>query len=397
MSSTFSRRHLFRLGGATLVVAAGTTPALPALAAGTVTADLVVYGATAAGIVAAVQTRRLGRTAVIVEPGDHVGGLTTGGLGYTDSGTSAAIGGVAAEFYRRVYARYQGVPVTPDSPMRLVFEPHVAAEVCADLLTEHGIPVYLNARLTTVQRSGDRITGLGTDNGQLFTGPMFVDATYEGDLMAAAGVAYTVGREANDRYGETVDGVQLRGAHQFTLPVDPYVVPGHPASGLLPGISAGPVAPNGTGDDRIQAYNFRMCLTQAAGRIPFPQPAGYDPADYELLLRYVRAGYTGPFFTTQSVGGGKTDSNNTGAFSTDFIGASHAYPTATWAQRDSLVADHRTYQQGLMWFLANDPRLPEPVRAGWPAGVWRPTSSPPPAGGPRSSTSARPAGWCRRT
>ncbi|WFE64356.1 FAD-dependent oxidoreductase [Micromonospora sp. WMMD714] len=363
MSSTFSRRHLFRLGGATLVVA-GTTPGLPALAAGTVTADLVVYGATAAGIVAAVQTRRLGRTAVIVEPGDHVGGLTTGGLGYTDSGTSAAIGGIAAEFYRRVYARYQGVPVAPDSPMRLVFEPHVAAGVCADLLTEHGIPVYLNARLTAVQRSGDRITGLVTDNGQFFTGPMFVDATYEGDLMAAAGVSYTVGREANTRYGETVNGVQLRGAHQFTLPVDPYVVPGDPASGLLPGISAGPVAPNGTGDDRIQAYNFRMCLTQAAGRIPFPQPAGYDPADYELLLRYVRAGYTGPFFTTQSVGGGKTDSNNTGAFSTDFIGASHAYPTATWAQRDSMVADHLTYQQGLMWFLANDPRLPEPVRAG---------------------------------
>ncbi|MEU1886390.1 FAD-dependent oxidoreductase [Micromonospora rifamycinica] len=364
MSSTFTRRHLFRLGGATLVVTAGTMSALPALAAGTVTADLVVYGATSAGIVAAVQTRRLGRTAVIVEPGNHVGGLTTGGLGYTDSGTSAAIGGVAGEFYRRVYARYQGVPVTPDSPMRLVFEPHVAAGVCTDLLTEHGIPVYLNARLTAVQRSGDRITGLVADNGQLFTGPMFVDATYEGDLMAAAGVSYTVGREANAVYGETINGVQLRGAHQFTLPVDPYVVPGNPASGPLPGVSAAPVARNGTGDDRIQAYNFRMCLTQAAGRIPFPQPAGYDPADYELLLRYVRAGYTGPFFTTQSVGGGKTDSNNTGAFSTDFIGASHAYPTATWAQRDSMVADHRRYQQGLMWFLANDPRLPEPVRAG---------------------------------
>ncbi|MBW4705275.1 FAD-dependent oxidoreductase [Micromonospora sp. RL09-050-HVF-A] len=375
MSPAFTRRQLIRLGGATLVVVAGTGPGLPALAAGTgfglpalaagtVTADLVVYGATSAGIVAAVQAHRLGRTAVIVEPGSHVGGLTTGGLGYTDSGTSAAIGGLAGEFYRRVYARYQGVPVTPDSPMRLVFEPHVAAGVFDELLTEHGVPVYLNARLTTVQRSGDRITGLVTDNGQLFTGPMFVDATYEGDLMAAAGVAYTVGREANTAYGETINGVQLRGAHQFTLPVDPYVVPGSPASGLLPGISAAPVAGNGTGDDRIQAYNFRMCLTQAAGRVPFPQPAGYDPADYELLLRYVQAGYTGPFFTTQSVGGGKTDSNNTGAFSTDFIGVNYAYPTATRAQRDSMVADHLTYQQGLMWFLANDPRLPASVRAG---------------------------------
>ncbi|WP_328339302.1 FAD-dependent oxidoreductase [Micromonospora sp. NBC_00421] len=364
MSPALTRRHLFRLGGATLVVAAGTGLGLPALAAGTVTVDLVIYGATSAGIMAAVQMRRLGGTAVIVEPGSHVGGLTTGGLGYTDSGTSAAIGGLAGEFYRRVYARYQGTPVTPDSPMRLVFEPHVAAEVFDDLLTEYAVPVYLNAPLATVARTGDRITGLVTDNGQLFAGPMFVDATYEGDLMAAAGVSYAVGREANTAYGETVNGVQLRGEHQFTRPVDPYVVPGSPASGLLPGISAAPVAPNGTGDDRIQAYNFRMCLTQAAGRVPFPQPAGYDPADYELLLRYVQAGYTGPFFTTQSVGGGKTDSNNTGAFSTDFIGANYAFPTAGRAQRASLVADHRTYQQGLLWFLANDPRLPATVRAG---------------------------------
>ncbi|MFY1684709.1 FAD-dependent oxidoreductase [Micromonospora sp. WMMD730] len=364
MSSALTRRHLFRLGGATLVVAAGTGLGLPALAAGTVTVDLVVYGATSAGIMAAVQMRRLGGTAVIVEPGRHVGGLTTGGLGYTDSGTSAAIGGLAGEFYRRVYARYHGTPVTPDSPMRLVFEPHVAAGVLDDLLTEHAVPVYLDAPLATVARAGDRITGLVTEHGQLFTGPMFVDATYEGDLMAAAGVSYTVGREANTAYGETINGVQLRGEHQFTRPVDPYVVPGDPASGLLPGISAAPVARNGTGDERIQAYNFRMCLTQAAGRVPFPQPAGYDPADYELLLRYVQAGYTGPFFTTQSVGGGKTDSNNTGAFSTDFIAANHAYPTATRAQRDSLTADHLTYQQGLMWFLANDPRLPASVRSG---------------------------------
>ncbi|WP_431907672.1 FAD-dependent oxidoreductase [Micromonospora carbonacea] len=383
MPLPLDRRRLLRLGGATLLAPAvaglgqparaaagpGLTSAgspaagRPARTAGTVTADLVVYGATSAGIMAAVQMRRLGRTALVVEPGGHVGGLTTGGLGYTDSGTSAAIGGLAGEFYRRVHAKYAGTAVTPTSPMRLVFEPHVAAAVFADLLAEHAIPVHLDARLAAVTRAGDRLTGLATDDGRLFAGSMFVDATYEGDLMAAAGVPYTVGREANSVYGETINGVQLRGAHQFTLPVDPYVTPGNPASGLLPGISAAPVAPNGTGDDRIQAYNFRMCLTRAADRIPFPKPAGYDPADYELLLRYVQAGYTGPFFTTQSVGGGKTDSNNTGAFSTDFIGAGYAYPTATWAQRDSMVAEHRAYQQGLLWFLANDPRLPASVRA----------------------------------
>ena len=254
MSSAFTRRHLLRLGGATLVVAgagpglpalaAGTGLDLPALAAGTVTADLVVYGATSAGIVAAVQTRRLGRTAVIVEPGSHVGGLTTGGLGYTDSGTSAAIGGLAGEFYRRVYARYQGVPVTPDSPMRLVFEPHVAAEVFDELLAEHGVPVYLNARLAAVQRSGDRITGLVTDNGQLFTGRMFIDATYEGDLMAAGrGRRTTSAARRTPTYGETLNGVQLAATSTSSRCRSTRTsCPGDPASGLLPGIHAGPAA-----------------------------------------------------------------------------------------------------------------------------------------------------------
>ena len=158
---------------------------------------------------------------------------------------------------------------------------------------------------------------------------MWMDASYEGDLMHRAGVASTVGRESNATYGETLNGVQLRSGHQFNYPVDPYVTPGNPASGLLPGISTTPLAPTGTGDGRIQAYNYRMCLTRAANRIPFPRPAGYDATRYELLLRYVQAGWTGPFFTTHGVGNGKTDSNNNGAFSTDFIGANYAYPTAS--------------------------------------------------------------------
>jgi hypothetical protein len=177
-------------------------------------------------------------------------------------------------------------------------------------------------------------------------------------------VAWTVGREGNAAYGETLNGVQLRSGHQFTLPVDPYAVEGSPASGLLPGISPDPVAPAGSGDGRIQAYNYRMCLTKAADRVPFARPDGYDGREYELLLRYVRAGWTGPFFTTQGVGGGKTDSNNNGAVSTDFIGRNHAYPTASPAVRASIAAGHRAYQQGLMWFLATDPRLPAGVRDG---------------------------------
>ena len=354
-----SRRRFL---GTTLIVAGTTAIPLPALAATVVTADLVVYGATAAGIVAAVQASRMGRTAVVLEPGTHLGGLTTGGLGYTDSGVGASIGGIAGEFYRRVYAKYNGTAVTPTSSTRFTFEPSVAAEVLDDLIAEAGVPVYLSTPMTGLTLAGGRITELVSGD-RAFRAPMYVDATYEGDLMDRAGVSWTVGREANATYGETINGVQLRGAHQFTLPVDPYVVAGNPASGLLPGVNPGPVAPNGTADNRIQAYNFRMCLTKAADRVPFPQPAGYDAADYELLLRYVTAGNRGPFFTTQGVGGGKTDSNNNGAFSTDFIGANYAYPTASLATRASIVAEHRRYQQGLMWFLANDPRLPADVRA----------------------------------
>lgn len=359
----YTRRHVLRLGTATLVVAAVPAVSLPALAAAVVAADLVIYGATSAGIAAAVTARRLGRTALIVEPGSHVGGLSTGGLGMTDSGVKAAIGGLAGEFYRRVYAKYNGTPVTPTSPARFTFEPHVAAVIFDELLAEAGVPVYLNTRMTGVTMAGNRISEVVCDSGQVFRAPMFVDATYEGDLMARAGVGWTAGREANSVYGETINGVQLRSGHQFNRFVDPYVTPGNAASGLLPGISASPVAPAGSGDGRIQAYNFRMCLTQAANRIPFAKPAGYDAIRYEPLARYVQAGYTGPFFTTHQVGGGKTDSNNDGAFSTDFIGQNYGYPTASYAARASMVAEHRVYQQGLMWFLANDPRLPASIRA----------------------------------
>ncbi|MEV4756511.1 FAD-dependent oxidoreductase [Micromonospora sp. NPDC049559] len=380
MPRPLTRRHLLRLGGVTLAVAGSAGLGLPALAAAVVQVDLVVYGATPAGIAAAVQTRRMGRTAVILEPGNHVGGLTTGGLGATDTGTAGAIGGIAGEFYRRVHAKYQGTPVTPSSPARFTFEPRIARAVFDDLLTEASVPVYRGVRLAAVNRTGNRIVELVAENGQVFRAPMFVDASYEGDLMARAGVSHTVGREPNSAYGETVNGVQLRDKHQFTLPVDPYVVPGNPGSGLLPGISAGPVAPNGTGDDRIQAYNYRMCLTASADRIPFARPAGYDPTRYELLLRYVQAGYTGPFFTTTGVGNGRTDSNNNGAFSTDFIGANYAYPAASYAARESIAAEHLAYQQGLMWFLANDPRLPASVRTATAAWGLAPDGFPETAG-----------------
>lgn len=359
-----TRRQLFRTGIQATLLGTGAALLQPTTRAdaAVVTADLVVYGATPGGLAAAIQYRRSGGTAVVVDPGTHVGGMTTAGLGATDTGNTAAIGGLSHEFYRRVYARYNGTPVTATSPARFTFEPHVAAAVFADLLAEAGVTVHLGRRLGTVTKAGNRITELSTQDGQVYRGLVYVDATYEGDLMAQAGVATTVGREGNAVYGETLNGVQLRDKHQFTRPVDPYVTPGNPASGLLPGVAPGTLAPTGTGDGRIQAYNFRMCLTRAADRVPFPRPGGYDAGRYALLLRYIEAGYPGPFFNTVGVGGGKTDSNNDGAFSTDDIGMNTAYPTASYAARDTIVAEHRTYQQGLMWFLANDPRVPATVR-----------------------------------
>jgi len=194
---------------------------------------------------------------------------------------------------------------------------------------------------------------------------MFIDATYEGDLMARSGVEYTLGREPNSRYGETLDGVQTRQArsHQFTRPVDPYVRAGDPASGLLPGIHPGPPGEEGSGDRRIQAYCFRMCLTDLpANRAAFPKPEGYDPRQYELLLRYLTPEWNDVFGNHQRMPNRKTDTNNHGAFGTDAIGMNYDYPEGDYATREWIVRRHETYQKGLMWFLANDPRVPEPVR-----------------------------------
>jgi hypothetical protein len=195
---------------------------------------------------------------------------------------------------------------------------------------------------------------------------MFIDATYEGDLMARAGVAYTVGRESNSLYGETLNGVQTERAryHQFDVPVDPYVRPGDRASGLLPGVHGGSPGAEGEGDHRVQAYNFRMCLTDVPeNRVPFPKPAGYDPLRYELLLRALLAGWENVFSHHQMMPNRKTDTNNKGCFSTDNIGMNYGYPDGSHAERAAITAEHETYQKGLMWFLANDPRVPEKVRA----------------------------------
>jgi hypothetical protein len=250
-----------------------------------------------------------------------------------------------------------------------VFEPHVAERVFEGFIAEHKIPVYRDEwldRQSGVRKDGTHIVSITMLSGKIFRGRIFLDASYEGDLMAAAGVSYHVGRESNELYGETFNGVQKdvrHHGHYFKASISPYVVPGDPSSGLVPRISADPPGENGQADRRIQAYCFRMCLTQAVdNRVPFPKPQGYDPSQYELLRRVLAAGWREVFQKFDPIPNAKTDTNNHGPFSTDNIGMNYDYPEASYARRREILQEHETYQKGLMHFLANDPRVPADVR-----------------------------------
>jgi len=351
--------------------------------------DIVVYGGTSSAVIAAVQARQMGKTVVVVSPDTHLGGLTSGGLGYTDSGKKEVVGGLAHDYYHRIWQKYEpesvwrwqkredfekggkgfGTPeVDGDKPTLWLFEPHIAEEVFEDLVREFDIPVHRDEwldRQDGVQVKNGRIASITTLSGKTYNGKMFIDATYEGDLMAAAGVSYRVGRESNREYGETLNGVQKANAkhHQFENFVDPYVEPGNPASGLLPRIHDGNPGKDGEGDNRVQAYNYRVCLTTVAeNRVPFPKPANYDPMQYELLGRDMDAGYRGMFHKFDFLPNYKTDTNNHGSFSTDNIGMNYDYPQASYERRREILREHEDYQKGYFWFLANDPRTPQDVR-----------------------------------
>lgn len=319
---------------------------------------ICVYGGTAGGVAAAVCAARLGLKAVLVEFGAHLGGLSSGGLGATDLGNKGAIGGIAREFYRRLGRHYGKAEMW-------TFEPRVAEAVFARMIREAGVTVFLEHRLKAVTKRGARITEIVMENGNVFRAPMFIDATYEGDLMAMAGVAYHVGRESGQAYDELFNGIHFgHPNHNFCRAVDPYVIPGRPSSGLLQGISAKPAGRQGDGDRRIQAYNFRMCLTnRPRNRRPFPRPSGYDPGRYTLLARYIDAGIWDALGLTKWMPHGKTDTNNHGAFSTDHIGANYGWPEGDYTTRERIFQDHVNYQQGLMWFLCHDKRVPREIRA----------------------------------
>ncbi len=352
--------------------------------------DVVIYGGTSAAVTTAVQVKRMGKTAIIVCPDKHLGGLTSGGLGWTDSGKKDAIGGLSREFYQRVWKHYQKEDAwtwqqksefgnrnqSPagemgDSTAMWVFEPHVAELIFEELIAEYDIPVQRERWLNRiagqgVAKQGGKITSITMLSGETYRGRMFVDATYEGDLLAAAGVDYHVGREANSVYDETWNGVQvgvLHHAHWFKTPVDPYVKPGDPSSGLLPRVSSDAPGTKGEGDKRIQAYCFRMCLTNVPeNRIAFRKPPGYDAGQYELLLRVFEGGWREMFKKFDPMPNFKTDTNNHGPFSTDNIGMNYDYPEAGYDRRREIIREHEVYQKGLMYFMANDPRVPTDVR-----------------------------------
>jgi hypothetical protein len=326
--------------------------------------EVCVIGATSGGIVAAIQAKSLGLEVCLIGLTPHVGGLTTGGLGATDVGNTATIGGRAREFYQRVGSHYS-------LPIRYQFEPRVATRVFSEWLAEAGIVPLINRKPVAAEMEGVRLRRVRFDDGTVIRARIFIDATYEGDLLPLAGVGHTWGRESTAQYGESLNGIRASTpSHQFAAPVDPYPVPGDPSSGLLPLVNGVDMGTPGEADHRIQAYNYRLCFTNVAtNRLPHVQPPDYDPARYELLARHVEARVAAgqstamsAFFNVSGMPNGKTDINNNGAVSTDYIGMNYEYPTASYARRAELDREHLHYIQGLVWFLATSPRVPSALR-----------------------------------
>lgn len=340
--------------------------------------DICIYGATSAGITAAVEARRQGKSVLLVEPGPRIGGLTAGGLGMTDIGKVEIIQGLALTFYRRVGEAYGA-----DGPV-FKFEPKVALAVYRQMLCEAGIEVWMERRIRRAKKQGNRLQSITLEPASAKAGggrarveaQVFLDCSYEGDLMARSGVTYTIGREGSAKYGEEFNGLHMREYHQFPDGVDPYREKGNPRSGLLWGIIPGPMGQQGQADRRVQAYNYRLTVTNdPANRIPFTRPDGYDSTRYELLLRWKevepwRRGIN-DCFAWDMMPNHKTDVNNRGALSTDMIGENWDYPEASYKRRKEIARRHREYTLGLLWFVASDPRIPEAVRKeigqwGWP-------------------------------
>ena len=327
--------------------------------------DVCVYGGTSAGVIAAYAVAKQGKKVLLVEPSQRLGGMTSGGLGQTDIGNKQVVKGLALDFYRRVGATYGRLE-------SWIFEPSVAEAIYKDYIVRGNVEVLYGHRIVDAQKQGASITSINVESVENtaqtknISAKVFIDCTYEGDLMARAGVSYVVGREDNKVYGEDYNGVQMQHLHQFVDNVDPYVEKGNPASGLLWGISDAALAPTGSGDNMVQAYNYRICLTSDKDNmLPIEKPANYDPSRYELLLRIIEAqkNYNlNGYFIISPMPNNKTDINNRGAFSTDMIGMNHRYPEASYEERAEIIQAHKDYTFGLLWFMGNDERVPKQLR-----------------------------------
>ena len=332
-----------------------------------ITADVCVYGGTSAGVIAAYTAKKMGKTVILIEPGKHLGGMSSGGLGYTDIGNKYVVTGLARDFYRRIGTHYGKFE-------QWIFEPKVAEGIFNDYVKRAGFPVLFGNRLIKVKKEKNQLKEIivedsykpSTATNKTIRAKVFIDCTYEGDLMARSGVSYTVGREANSRYDETINGVELLDKHQFPDNIDPYKVPGDAKSGLLWGISKEVLQANGAGDKKVQAYNFRITLTNVPeNRIPISKPENYDPKKYELLLRLKEKQpwkSISDVFIISKMPNGKTDINNNGGFSTDMIGMNWEYPEADYNTRAKIWKEHEDYTKGFFYFIGNDNRIPGNIR-----------------------------------
>jgi hypothetical protein len=329
--------------------------------------DICIYGGTSAGVIAAYAAKMMDKTVVLIEPGIRLGGLSSGGLGQTDIGNKHAVTGLSRDFYRRLGNYYNTFE-------QWKFEPKAALKIYNQYIEEGGITVLYLKRIVDAKVEDGKIKQITLEDSnsplsasnQNITARMFIDCTYEGDLLALAGVSYIVGRESNEKYHETINGVQLMKGHQFPDGIDPYQEAGNPESGLLWGVSNESLAPNGTGDDKVQAYNFRICLTDSVeNMIPIERPLNYDSTRYELLLRLIEARNDNnlySYFIWSRMPNRKTDINNRGGFSTDMIGMNWEYPEMTYEQREEVFQNHLDYTRGLLYFWGHDDRVPEEGR-----------------------------------
>ncbi|MCS7004864.1 MAG: FAD-dependent oxidoreductase [Cytophagales bacterium] len=335
------------------------------------TYDVVVYGGTSAGVIAAYSAKKMGKSVLLVEPTLFLGGMSSSGLGETDIGNKYAITNLARDFYRRLGKHYGTFEAWQ-------FEPSVAEKIFLQYIQEANIEVLYQHRIIKAFKENNLLKTITLENSRYVNSPkvivgakIFIDCSYEGDLMARAGVSYTVGREDNRQYQETLNGVQIHSGNQISEKISAYIIEGDSTSGLLWGINPEPIQPIGTGDKKIQAYNFRLCLTNnPENRIPFSRPQNYDSTKYEILYRTIKQraemGWKQPlhafFLRMMPIPNQKTDTNNKGGFSTDFIGFNWDYPEANYQQREWIVQQHRQYTEGLLYFLANDPRIPKEIR-----------------------------------